>query len=175
VIRSPKAARPSLAALILLSAGLLLASPSVAQSTDASDIAAGMRLFRQKANCQVCHGWAGDGRKMDSQMPDGKDLRETGLDRDNLITTIKCGRPGTGMPAFDRLAYSDGRCYGLKAADLRSRDLTLTDPPATLAPREIELLADFLFAKVIGQGPMTHAKCIDYWGSDVEACTEFPN
>ena len=40
---------------------------------------------------------------------------------------------------------------------------------------EIEALADFLFAKVIGQGPMTHAKCIDYWGSEVEACTEFPN
>jgi hypothetical protein len=159
----------------MLAAGLLLATPSLAQSADPTDIASGMRLFRQKANCQVCHGWAGDGRKMDSQMPDGKNLRETGLDRENVIAAIKCGRPGTGMPAFDRLAYSDGRCYGLKAADLRARDLTLTDPPATLAPREIELIADFLFAKVIGQGPMSHATCIDYWGSEVEACTEFPN
>ena len=105
---------------------------------------------------------------MDSQMPDGKNLRETQLDRENLITTIKCGRPGTGMPAFDKFAYSDGRCYGLKLADLKARDLMMVDPPATLAPREIELLADFLFAKVIGQGPMTHAKCIEYWGSEVE-------
>ena len=154
---------------------LLLASESFAQTADPQDIAAGMRLFRQKANCQVCHGWAADGRKMDSQMPDGKNLRETTLTRENLVTTIKCGRPGTGMPAFDRLAYSDGRCYGLKTADLKARDLTLTDPPATLAPREIELIADFLYAKVIGQGPMTHAKCIDYWGSEVEACEECPN
>ena len=158
-----------------LAALLLLVGEASAQAADPTDIASGMRLFRTKANCQACHGWAADGRKMDSQMPDGKNLRETELDRDNIITTIKCGRPGTGMPAFDKFAYSDGRCYGLKAADLRKRDLMLVDPPATLAPREIDLIADFLFAKVIGQGPMTHAKCIEYWGSEVEACTEFPN
>ena len=38
---------------------------------------------------------------------------------------------------------------------------------------EIDAIADFMFAKVIGQGPMDRAKCIDYWGSDVEACSEF--
>jgi hypothetical protein len=27
--------------------------------------------------------------------------------------------------------------------------------------------------KVVGKGPMDRAKCIDYWGSDVEACKEF--
>ena len=111
----------------------------------------------------------GDGRKMDSQMPDGANLRETKLDRDKLIMAIKCGVPGTGMPAFDRLAYSDGRCYGMKQADLKSR----TECPiraATLQPREIELVVDFLFAKVVGKGPMDRAKCIEYWGSDVEAC-----
>jgi mono/diheme cytochrome c family protein len=175
MIGMARTARPLLLIVAIVLASLSLAPAGFAQSADPQDIAAGMRLFRQKANCQTCHGWAGDGRKMDSQMPDGKNLRETELTRDNVVTTIRCGRPGTGMPAFDRLAYSDGRCYGLKAADLRARDLTLTDPPATLAPREIELLADFLFAKVIGQGPMTHAKCIAYWGSEVEACTEFPN
>ena len=81
-----------------------------------------MRLYLQKGDCQACHGWAADGRKMDSQMPDGPNLRETRLDRARLITTIKCGRPGTGMPAFDKFAYSDGRCYGMKQADLKSAD-----------------------------------------------------
>src|SRR5512139_668874 len=76
------------------------------------DVAAGLRIFRQKADCQSCHGWAGDGRKMDTQMPDGANLRTTKLDRAKLITAIKCGVPGKAMPAFDRLAYSDGRCYG---------------------------------------------------------------
>jgi hypothetical protein len=47
---------------------------------------------------------------MDSQMPDGSNLRETRLNRERLAQTIKCGRPGTGMPAFDKFAYSDGRC-----------------------------------------------------------------
>jgi len=144
-----------------------------AQAPDPADIAAGMRLFRQKGNCQACHGWAGDGRKLDSQMPDGANLRQSVLDRETLILLIKCGRPGTGMPPFDKFAYSDGRCYGLKQADVRTPKLQMPDPPATLQEREIDAIADFMFAKIIGQGPMDRAKCIDYWGSDVEACNEF--
>jgi cbb3-type cytochrome c oxidase subunit III len=159
---------------VALVIGLLVASTVPAQIPDAGDIAEGMRLFRQKGNCQACHGWAGDGRKMDSQMPDGANLRETPLPRDDLIVAIKCGRPGRSMPAFDKFAYSDGRCYGMKQADLRSSGLSLPDPPATLQPREVELLADFLFAKIIGKGPMNRAKCIEYWGAEVEACGEFP-
>jgi hypothetical protein len=111
---------------------------------------------------------------MDNQMPDGASLRETTLDRQALVLTIRCGRPGRSMPPFDKFAYSDGRCYGLKQADLKARNLSLTDPPASLAPNEVELLAEFLFAKVIGKGPMDHAKCIEYWGSDVDVCSEFP-
>ena len=151
---------------------LALTQAAAAQSKD--DIAAGQRLFREKADCQSCHGWAGDGRKMDSQAPDGADLRETTLDRAKLIATIKCGRPGTGMPPFDKFAYSDGRCSGLKQADLRARQLSVSDPPATLAPNEVELVANFLFAKIIGKGPMDHAKCIDFWGSDIDLCKELP-
>src|SRR6266436_6346717 len=166
--------RPLMVASVVFIIGLLPVSVTAAraQAPDASDIAAGMRLFHQKGNCQACHGWAGDGRKMDSQMPDGANLRERTIDREALIMTIKCGRPGTGMPAFDRLAYSDGRCFGLKQADLRARNLQMPDPPATLAPNEVGLVADFLIAKVIGKGAMDRAKCIEFWGSDVEACKE---
>ena len=73
------------------------------------------------------------------------------------------------LGAHGSLAYSDGRC-GLKQADLKS---PMPDPPATFQPREMELVADFLFAKVVGKGPMDRAKCIEYWGSDVDACKEF--
>jgi hypothetical protein len=159
---------------VMPAAMLCLAMASRAQTPDAQDLADGMRLFRQKGNCQACHGWAGDGRKMDSQMPDGANLRDSVLDRADLIMAIKCGRPGRGMPAFDKLAYSDGRCYGMKQADLKSRELTLPDPPAPLQPREIELLVDFMFAKIVRKGAMDHAKCVEYWGSYVEACGEFP-
>ena len=66
------------------------------------------------------------------------------------------------MPAFEKFAYTDGRCYNLKQADLQRMNATLPDPPATLQNREIEQLADFLFAKVVGKGPMDRAKCIEF-------------
>jgi len=143
-------------------------------SPNASDIADGMRLFMQKGNCQACHGWAGDGHKTDSQMPDGANLRETKLNRAGLIMTIKCGRLNSQMPAFDKFAYSDGRCYGKKQADLKAYPTRMPDPPATLQQREIELVADFLIAKVVGKGAMDKAKCIEFWSSEADVCKTLP-
>ena len=160
---------------ISILAALLFAGVLTAQTTpDPDNVAEGMRLFRTKGDCQSCHGWAADGRKMDTQMPDGANLRTTRLNRELLLMTIKCGRPGKGMPAYDRLAYSDGRCYGMKASDLTSKGLAMPDPPATLQVREIESILDFMQVKVIGKGPMDHAKCVEYWGSDQDVCKEFP-
>lgn len=146
---------------------------SPTRAADPGDIADGMQLFLNKGGCPSCHGWAGDGRKTDNQQPDGANLRESPLDRDIIIMTIKCGRPGRSMPAYDRFAYSndDGRCYGMKQADLKNNPLP--DPPSTLQQREIERIADFLFAKVIKQGEMDRAKCVAYWGKDAEVCVEF--
>jgi hypothetical protein len=142
---------------------------------DPDDVAEGMRIYRTKADCQTCHGWAADGRKMDTQMPDGANLRTTRLSRAAIVYAIRCGRPGRGMPAFDRLAYADpARCNGTTLADLKKNDLSLHDPASTLQPREIEMITDFLFEKVINKGPMDRAKCIEYWGADVEVCSEFP-
>jgi len=140
---------------------------------DASDVAEGMRLFQQKANCQACHGWAGDGHKTDSQMPDGANLRETKLNRAGLALIIKCGKLNSQMPAFDKFAYSDGRCYGKTQADLKSYPTRMPDPPATLQQREIDLVIDFLITKVVGKGPMDRAKCIEFWGSETDVCKQF--
>ncbi len=144
------------------------------QAPDPSDIAEGMRLFEQKANCQACHGWSGDGHKSDSQMPDGANLRETKLNRAGLILIVKCGKLNSQMPAFDKFAYSDGRCYGKKKDDLKAYPTRMPDPPATLQQREIDLLADFLMAKVVGKGPMDRAKCVEFWGTDTEVCKTLP-
>jgi mono/diheme cytochrome c family protein len=164
----------------LLVAIAILAVPFVApaaraqdQQPSASDIADGMRLYEQKGACQACHGWSGDGHKGDSQMPDGANLRETKLNRAGLVTTIKCGRLNSQMPAFDKFAYSDGRCYGKKQADLKAYPIRMPDPAATLQQREIDLIVDFLMAKVVGKGPMDHAKCVDFWGSEADACKGF--
>ena len=48
----------------------------------------------------------------------------------------------------------------------------MADPPATLQPREVELLADFAYAKIVGKGAMDRAKCADYWGGATEVCNE---
>ena len=163
-------------ALVVVAAGLFAAptaqAPEQPQAIDPSDIAEGMRLFQQKGNCQACHGWAGDGKKTDNQMPYGANLRETKLTRSGIVMTIKCGRLNSQMPAFDKFAYSDGRCYGKTQADLTSYATRMPDPPATLQAREVELIADFLMAKIVGKGPMDHAKCVEFWGSDTEACKE---
>src|SRR5439155_23404144 len=63
------------------------------QQPSASDIAEGIRLYQQKANCQACHGWAADGRKTDSQMSDGAYLRDYKLKRVGLLNTFKYRRP----------------------------------------------------------------------------------
>jgi len=163
---------PIAAAMVaaLVPAGLQAQEP---QPPGDADIAEGLRLYQQKGNCQACHGWQGDGHKGDSQMPDGANLRETKLNRAGLILLIKCGRLNSQMPAFDKFAYSDGRCYGKKQADLKAYPTRMPDPPATLQQREIELIADFLMAKVVGKGPMDHAKCVDFWGSEADACKAF--
>jgi hypothetical protein len=163
---------PGVAVVWLMSGALSLRAQDSAPAPE--DIAAGQRIYRQKADCQSCHGWAGDGRNMDSQMPAGANLRTTKLDRAKLIIAIKCGVPGKQMPAFDKFAYTDGRCYNLKQADLQKMNASMPDPPATLQNREIEQLADFIFAKMVGKGAMDRAACVEFWGSDVSACSEFP-
>ena len=162
------------AAALLMTFAAASAARVGAQGTtpDPSDLAEGRRLYEQKANCQACHGWSGDGHKTDNQMPDGANLRETKLPRAGLVMTIKCGRLNSQMPAFDKFAYSDGRCYGKTQADLKSYPTRMPDPPATLQQREVDLIVDFLMARVVGKGPMDHAKCVEFWGEDTEVCKD---
>ena len=144
------------------------------QPPSAEDLAEGQRLFMSKANCRACHGWAGDAKNTDSEAPVGANLRALQYPRDLIVTIIKCGKPGSQMPAFDKFAYSDGRCYGKTEADLRALPTRMPDPPSTLQPREVELVADFLMARVIGKGPMTHPACVEFWGSEVDLCKVIP-
>ena len=78
----------------------------------------GQRLFRDKADCQFCHGIDGDGRGDPRSPGRAANLRQTRLDREQIIEVIACGRPGTEMPHFDKFAYEDTNCYGLKGKDL---------------------------------------------------------
>ncbi len=169
--------RPGWLLTIAAASGLVLTvivGPALqAQEPTEANIASGRRLYHQKADCQACHGWSGNGDKLDSQAPDGANLRVSTLDREQLIFVIKCGLPGREMPAFDRMSYKDDRCLGRTQADLDRMGLELPDAGVSLQNREIERLADFLMTKVIGKGEMDRATCIDFWGEEVDVCGEF--
>jgi len=116
----------------------------------AQDVSFGNRLFHEKADCQFCHGVNGDGRGDPRSPGKASDLHRTTLDRGQLVEVIKCGRPGSEMPHFDKYAYEEKDCYGLSAADLGAQV-----PPAphstSLTRREIEALADYILTTYKGK------------------------
>lgn len=154
---------------LAVSLGAFLFGPSaLAQDS----IAQGLRIWKEKGQCAFCHGWAGDG--MGDAHSEGKApaLRETALTRDQIYETIKCGRPGTAMPHFDKFAYTDKRCYGLTAAEL-GKDVP-NDPPAGLQIYEVEAIADYVAQKLKGAGKVTFEECSAYFGGTPEECTRYP-
>jgi cytochrome c553 len=116
----------------------------------AQDVSFGDRLFHEKADCQFCHGSDGDGRGDPRSPGRAADLHKTILNRDQLIEVIACGRPGTEMPHFDKYAYDDTDCYGLKGKDLGAD--APRDPHSTpLTRREIEAVADYIIKTYVGK------------------------
>jgi len=156
-------------ALVAAFAAALTTAPAAADD----DFAYGRRLFLEKAECSFCHGWAGDGAGHPQSPGAAANLRKSRLDRASLIMVIGCGIPGTAMPHFDADAYTDKRCYGMTEAELGARTPTLP-PSTTLQGREIEVLADYLLAKVVGHGEITRQECTDALGAQDRSCEEYP-
>ena len=133
--------------LAVAATAILLLSPD---SAFAQDTSFGQRLFQDKADCQFCHGINGDGRGDPRSPGRAANLHETNLNRDQLIEVIACGRPGTEMPHFDKYAYEDTDCYGLKGKNLGND--AARDPHSTsLTKREIEAVTDYILAKFVGK------------------------
>jgi cytochrome c553 len=131
----------------LIGAAALLLSADLAFAQDTSF---GQRLFQDKADCQFCHGVNGAGRGDPRSPGRAANLHETYLNRDQLVEVITCGRPGTEMPHFDKYAYEDTDCYGLKGKNLGND--AARDPHSTsLTKREIEAVADYILAKFVGK------------------------
>jgi hypothetical protein len=128
----------------------------------------GKHVFR-KANCFGCHKWHGGGGG--GYGGAALSLRDTQLDRDQIIEVVSCGRPGTGMPAHERDAYGDGHCYGLK-----EQDLGADAPPKAASPlrrSEIEAVADYVIRNIKGRGEVTYAECKSFWGEESKMCNSY--
>jgi hypothetical protein len=100
----------------------------------AQDVSFGARLFHDKPRSP--------GR--------AANLHETRLDREQLIEVIACGRPGTEMPHFDKYAYEDTNCYGLKGKELGT-DAPRYPHSTALTRREIEAVADYIIVTFVGK------------------------
>lgn len=154
--------------LLALMPLFLLAPTALAQ--DNGDLRLGKRVYQERGQCSFCHGWAGNGEG-DPFAPLGANLRETELTREQVFEVVQCGRPDTEMPHFDRLAYSDGRCFGLTAADLG--DSKPRRAPQTLREAEIEAVSDYLFARVVGRGEITLAECEEFFSPGSRQCVSY--
>jgi len=133
------------AGTIALGAVTLLALMPSAHAQDAARLAAGEAAWN-KAACLQCHGSAGEGGS-GGEFPAGPSLRTTQLNRALLVDTIRCGRPGTQMPAWLDGAYTEISCYGLpKGPPPAQLDLT-----PVLSGDEVDALVDYMMAKMIGK------------------------
>jgi mono/diheme cytochrome c family protein len=151
----------------LVATTALLAGFSMALGTayaQAPDL--GRRVY-EKANCVGCHKWHGGGGG--GYGGAALSLRETPLERAELIEVIRCGRPATRMPYHDRKAYDGAPCYG----GMTEADLGADFPPKAatfLREQEIDAVADYVVEHLQGEGEPTREDCVAFWGEGNREC-----
>jgi Cytochrome C oxidase, cbb3-type, subunit III len=129
----------------------------------------GLRVFKS-ANCMGCHKWSGIGGG--GYGGAAANLRQTSLSIEQIEQTIRCGRPGTGMPHFEADAYSDGHCYGLKASDL-SDATRPPEPDHFLRPADVLAVANYVVTHVKGKAEPDFAQCQAFFGAGSRVCDTY--
>jgi mono/diheme cytochrome c family protein len=158
--------RHSVTSRLLLGMATALALALSSSARAEPDLEAGKTVYRD-ANCIGCHKWHGGGGG--GYGGAALSLRDTMLDREQLIEVIACGRPGTRMPYHVRGAYKQVDCY----AGTTQADLGDDFPPKAaklLRDQQIEAVADYLMARLQGQGAATFEQCVAFWGEGAKQC-----
>src|SRR5215510_16090229 len=78
---------------------IVLTCSTVAFAQNEDVVKAGLAAWRN-SGCADCHGAFANGEKERDESPTGADLRRARLSGEEIKLTIRCGRPGTGMPSF---------------------------------------------------------------------------
>lgn len=128
----------------------------------------GQAIYK-RANCVGCHKWHGDGGG--GYGGAALSLRKTELEKQQIMETVRCGRPGTGMPYFSRDSYpSDGppQCYNLTSEEAQSMHVAQAN--VFLRPEEIEVVAEYVISSLKGKGAPNLADCVTFFGEDSKAC-----
>jgi mono/diheme cytochrome c family protein len=145
-------------------AAAALAVAGWAQAQDDAEVKAGLAAWRN-SGCSECHGAFADGEKERDEAPTGANLRTTRLDAATIAETIRCGRPGAGMPSFGEAAYARG-CYGQPAGPAPD---DLYPAAVTLRAEDIAAIVAYLRARIIGRGAVTAQECAAYYGENAPA------
>ncbi len=153
-------------------AALGVAIGFAALPSGAQDVDGGQRLYK-RAECALCHGWAGDGGE--GRIADRvavTNIRESTMTRDQIFFMIRCGKPYAEMPFYERLSYTDERCNGFRAVDLPG-----AVPPLGnfwLTRDETDKVTDFILGRMVGRGVPNFQDCEDYWGIGDARCAKYP-
>ena len=161
-------ARPS--TVFAAALGVVIAIfPCVLQAQDSEKVSAGLWTWKT-SGCADCHGPFADGERDDDDFPIGANLRTTRLDAGDLKATIRCGRAGRGMPAFEAGAYTIHSCYG---RPLGSAPDNLEPSSRNLTADEIDAVIAYLQVRIIGRGRITRQECLAYYDDQPDACEEY--
>jgi mono/diheme cytochrome c family protein len=128
----------------------------------------GQAIYK-RANCVGCHKWHGDGGG--GYGGAALSLRKTELGKEQIMETVRCGRPGTGMPYFSRDSYPADhapQCYNLTSKDLESMHVAQAN--VFLRPEEIAAVAEYVLGSVKGKGDPNVADCVAFFGEESKAC-----
>jgi hypothetical protein len=144
-------------------------SPSVLRAQDNEKVSAGLWTWKT-SGCADCHGPFADGDREDDDFPIGANLRTTRLDATDLKATIRCGRVGTGMPAFEEGAYAIHSCYGRPLGNAPDK---LEPSSRKLTADEIDAVIAYLQARIIGRGRITRQECLAYYEDQQDSCEDY--
>src|SRR5215469_18382192 len=145
--------------LTVVAVALACATAVFAQNED--KVKAGLAAWRN-SGCADCHGAFANGEKERDESPTGADLRRARLSAEEIKLTIRCGRPGTGMPSFE-----DG------ASGCSDGGGDLYPAPTKLTAEQIDDVVAYLQARIIGKGKITKQECLLYYTEKPDWCDDY--
>src|SRR6202045_3499174 len=155
-----------------LAVAAVLACSTASHAQDEAKQKAGLSVWRS-SGCSECHGAFANGEKERDEAPTGANLRQTRLDDATIAETVRCGRPGAGMPRFGEDAYTPRGCYGQAAGPVPDN---LYPAARRLSAQEIDAVVAYLRARIVGKRAVTPQECAAYYEENASSfCDDAPN
>jgi hypothetical protein len=142
-----------------LAVAAVVACSTAGHAQDEAKQKAGLSVWRS-SGCSECHGAFANGEKERDEAPTGANLRQTRLDDATIAETIRCGRPGAGMPSFGSDAYKERGCYGQPPGEAPD---DLYPSGVTLSAQQINDVVTYLRARIVGKRAVTPEECAWYY------------